>query len=107
MVDLRNTIAFAICEYDEEHPGSCGCGGVCSNTHAIGHADALLAALDAAGLVVVPRDASYAMQNAAIDVDSYKLGDISPLGFRCSPQKLFARCYAAMLAASPYAKKEA
>jgi hypothetical protein len=35
----------------------------------------------------------------AIDVDSFKLGDISPLGFRMSPQDLFAKCYHAMIEA--------
>ncbi len=49
----------------------------------------------------VPLEPTREMLNAAIDVDSYKLGDISPLGFRCSPQQLFEKCYAAMLAAAP------
>jgi len=44
---------------------------------------------------------SYAMQNAAIDVDSFKLGNISPLGFRMSPQQLFTLTWKAQLAASP------
>jgi hypothetical protein len=61
----------------------------------------LLAGFDAVGFAVAPKVATYAMQNAAIDVDTFKLGDISPLGFRCSPQQLFTRCYAAMLAAAP------
>lgn len=61
---------------------------------------AYLAALAVDGLCLVPKEATREMLNAAIDVDSFKLGDISPLGFRESPQKLFQRCYAAMLAAA-------
>ncbi len=61
----------------------------------------LLTAIEQAGYVVVPREATTAMQNAAIDVDSRKLGYIAPLGFRCSPQQLFERCYSAMLSAAP------
>jgi hypothetical protein len=57
--------------------------------------------LDAVGWQIVPKVATQGMLNAAIDTDSFKLGDISPLGFRCSPQKMFARCYTAMLAAAP------
>ena len=53
------------------------------------------------GFVLVPVEPTREMLNAAIDVDSFKLGDISPIGFRCSPQKLFERCYAAMIAAAP------
>ena len=53
------------------------------------------------GFVMVPSGPTREMLNAAIDVDSFKLGDISPLGFRCSPQQLFERCYRAMLAAAP------
>lgn len=52
---------------------------------------------------IVPVEATYPMCNAAIDVDSFKLGNIGPLGFRCSPQQLFERCYSAMCAASPFA----
>lgn len=62
--------------------------------------EAALTALEAAGFQVVPTEASREMLNAAIDVDSFKLGDISPLGFRCSPQQLFEQCYRAMLAAA-------
>lgn len=51
--------------------------------------------------VLVPRNPSPEMLNAAIDVDSFKLGDISPLGFRCSPQQLFEKCYTAMLSTAP------
>lgn len=54
-----------------------------------------------AGFRLVPVEPTREMLNAAIDVDSFKLGDISPLGFRMSPQQLFEKCYAAMLAASP------
>jgi hypothetical protein len=53
------------------------------------------------GWKLVPIEPTVAMKNAAIDVDSFKLGDISPLGFRMSPQKLFKQCYAAMLDAAP------
>ena len=49
----------------------------------------------------VPVKPTREMLNAAIDVDSFKLGDISPLGFRCSPQRLFERCYTSMLSAAP------
>lgn len=69
-------------------------------------ARATLEAEEAAGLAVVPVQSDFAMQCAAIDTDSIKLGDISPLGFRCSPQQMFAKCWTAMLAASPYAKRE-
>jgi len=51
--------------------------------------------------VLVPRAPTMKMLNAAIDTDSRKLGHIGPLGFRCSPQTMFARCYAAMLATAP------
>lgn len=65
-----------------------------------------LAAFDALPLqggewVMVPREPTRDMLNAAIDVDSFKLGDISPLGFRCSPQQLFEKCYTAMISAAP------
>lgn len=49
------------------------------------------------GMVIVPVEPTREMLNAAVDVDSYKLGDISPLGFRISPQRLFEKCYAAMI----------
>jgi hypothetical protein len=52
-------------------------------------------------LRIVPVEPTKAMLNAAIDVDPLKLGDISLLGFRISPQMLFERCWSAMLAASP------
>lgn len=51
--------------------------------------------------VTVPREPTREMLNAAIDTDSFKLGDISPLGFRCSPQAMFERCWTAMIAAAP------
>ena len=56
------------------------------------------------GMVIVPVEPTREMLNAAVDVDSYKLDDISPLGFRISPQRLFEKCYAAMIA--PYVKGE-
>lgn len=55
---------------------------------------------------LVPVEPTREMLNAAVDVDSFKLGDISPIGFRCSPQQLFERCYAAMLAAAPSTKEQ-
>lgn len=55
---------------------------------------------DLGDMVLVPKEPSVEMLNAAIDVDAFKLGDISPLGFRESPQRLFARCYRAMIAAA-------
>ena len=60
----------------------------------------LLADLETRGLAVVPVEPTVAMLDAAIDVDAFKLGDISPLGFRCSPQQLFEQCYAAMINAA-------
>ena len=51
--------------------------------------------------VIVPVEPTREMLNAAIDVDSFKLGNISPLGFRISPQMLFEKCWSAMLAAAP------
>lgn len=61
----------------------------------------------AQGWKLVPVEPTRDMLNAAIDVDSFKLGDISPLGFRCSPQQLFEKCYASMLSASPAAPEGA
>lgn len=63
-------------------------------------ADDILRALGAAGYAVVPVEPTREMLNAAIDTDSFKLGDISPLGFRCSPQQMFNRAYGAMLTAA-------
>lgn len=63
-------------------------------------ADKVLTALSAAGFVIVPREPTEAMLNAAIDAHGLKLGDISALGFRMSPQRMFALSYAAMLAAA-------
>lgn len=60
-----------------------------------------LASLEREGWKMVPVEPTEEMLNAAIDTDSFKLGDISPLGFRCSPQMMFERCYAAMLSAAP------
>lgn len=53
------------------------------------------------GWRLVPEQPTFAMLCAAIDIDPFKLGDISPLGFRMSPQQMFERAYKAMLAASP------
>jgi hypothetical protein len=58
------------------------------------------------GYQLVPIEPTREMLNAAVDVDSFKLGDISPIGFRCSPQQLFERCYKAMLAAAPTSNSE-
>lgn len=55
------------------------------------------------GWALVPLGPTRDMLNAAVDVDSFKLGDIAPLGFRCSPQMLFEQCWAAMLSAAPAA----
>jgi len=63
-------------------------------------AKAALQAIKDSGWAVVPVQPTEAMKNAAIDVDSFKLGDISPLGFRITPQILFKRCYKAMIAAA-------
>lgn len=66
---------------------------------ATGLTEAQLEGLANGTMVVVPVEPTMKMLNAAIDIDSFKLGDISPLGFRISPQKMFERCYRAMLAA--------
>ena len=70
------------------------------------HADALLSALRSAGWAVVPVEPTREMLNAAIDTDRYKLGDISPLGFRCSPQQMFNKAYEAMLKAAQEDSRE-
>lgn len=62
-------------------------------------ADAIISALKTAGLVIVPEVPTRKMLDAAVDVDHARLGDISPLGFRCSPQQLFEECYQEMLRA--------
>lgn len=64
----------------------------------LGAAKEALSELD--GKVLVPVEPTREMLNAAVDVDTFRLGDISPLGFRISPQRLFEKCYAAMIA--PY-----
>ena len=43
---LVGKVAFVLCEYDEEYPGTCGCGGQCTNTHSIGQARAVLKMLE-------------------------------------------------------------
>jgi hypothetical protein len=69
---------------------------------------ALEAALSAPeGWQLVPVEPITAMLNAAIDTDRFKLGDISPLGFRISPQQMFERCWHAMLSATPLPPGEA
>lgn len=65
-------------------------------------ADAILSALDAAGLVVVPREPTEEMISAGEDRDR-------PAGEYSGYSTEFARCeqhYAAMIAASPFAKKD-
>ena len=69
-------------------------------------ADAILSALRSAGFAVVPVEPTRDMLNAAIDTDRYKLGDISPLGFRCSPQQMFNKAYEAMLKAAQEDSRE-
>ena len=46
------------------------------------------------------REPTLSMCNAAIDTHPHELGDISPLGLRMSPQKLFAQCWRAMVDAA-------
>jgi hypothetical protein len=58
------------------------------------------------GWQLVPKEPNYEMKNAGIDIDSYKLGDISPLGFRFSPQELMNRIYKAMLSVAPEPPQE-
>lgn len=67
---------------------------------AIENTDDIFAVLDAAGYAVIPKEPTREMLNAAIDTDRFKLGDIKPLGFRCSPQQMFRAAYAAMLNAA-------
>jgi hypothetical protein len=74
MVDLRELLAAAI-----------------NSPNDYDHADAILAALDAAGLVVVPREPTEEMEEAWLENDH---------------QQTASGDYAVMLAASPYAKKE-
>lgn len=78
-----------------------GEGHECPDCHGTGAALAAQPPAVAAipeGWKLVPMKATREMLNAAIDVDAFKLGDISPLGFRMSPQQLFEKCYEAMLA---------
>jgi hypothetical protein len=56
------------------------------------------------GYKLVPVESTTAMENATIDLDAFKLGDISPMGFRISPQQLFRECYKRMIAAAPSPK---
>lgn len=58
------------------------------------------------GWKLVPVESTIAMENAAIDLDAFKLGDISPMGFRISPQQLFRECYKRMIAAAPDPKEQ-
>jgi hypothetical protein len=53
------------------------------------------------GYKLVPVEPTWEMLNAAIDAHGLKLGCIAPLGFRMSPQMMFEKSYAAMLAAAP------
>ena len=79
MVDLRNLITEAV-----------------YSSRSIDCADAILAAMDAAGLVVVPREPTEEMRRAfqeKMDEWMQEIGTDDDL-------------YTAMIAASPYAKKE-
>lgn len=98
--ELRETVAERIRD----------CGAVIQWAHCLRAADAILALPQLSGqpgqlegstpgMVLVPAEPTREMLNAAIDVDAFKLGDISPLGFRISPQMLFEQCYRAMIAA--------
>jgi hypothetical protein len=75
-------------------------------SEAEGGANSILSALRSAGFAVVPVEPTREMLNAAIDTDRYKLGDISPLGFRCSPQQMFNKAYEAMLKAAQEDSRE-
>ncbi len=57
-------------------------------------------------VVLVPVEPTQMMCNAAIDTHPFELGDISPIGLRISPQKLFAECYKAMIAAAQNTEAE-
>ena len=48
--------------------------------------------------VLVPREPTEKMLRAAIDTHPFELGDMSPLGLRCSPQDMFRDAYRAMIA---------
>jgi hypothetical protein len=53
------------------------------------------------GWKMVPVEPTEEMLNAAIDAHGLKIGCIAPLGLRMSPQMMFEKSYAAMLAAAP------
>ncbi len=98
LMAMSDTSIVLACDYLMTHKES-------AKQKAVEYCAALESALRVAlapppGFVMVPVEPTREMLNAAIDVDSFKLGDISPLGFRCSPQQLFERCYAAMIAAA-------
>ena len=113
MADLRELIAGVIRErqWDEEHSATPG-----------EHADAILAALDAAGLVVVPMEATVAMlvhalpilcdptpqeiQRGKMAVDAMPRVEDDTRGAAVVIAGQMARDYRVMIAASPYAKKE-
>lgn len=60
----------------------------------------LQSALDAQeDMVMVPREPTQAMKDAASAVDAFSLGSKAPIGFRIYQQGLFADCYRAMVAA--------
>lgn len=96
MRDARDIIANHLCDPQDRRARKDG--KPCAEHYE--EADAILTALSSAGLAVVPVEPTSKMLNAAIDVDSLKLGYIAPLGFRCSPQQLFDKCYRAMIAAA-------
>jgi hypothetical protein len=95
MVDLRELLARAICFADhlDRFDASASINYQDKHQHCfVPHADAIIAALDAAGLVVVPREPTPRM----IEVGCEYVEFINTA----------SDAYRAMLAASPYAKKE-
>lgn len=103
LVEALTQIAHSkFCNYENSPADSYGTGVTDGHRYCANIARAALSPAPSPELdtVRVPREPTQAMLNAAIDVDSFKLGDISPLGFRCSPQQLFERCYKAMLRAA-------
>jgi hypothetical protein len=114
MTDIRKLIARTICAYD-------GCGRF-NGSGCMGLSDSILAALDAAGLVVVPREPSTAMLASALPtlepetpddvrrgkmaVDSLPRLSASARADAIAVAGQMARDYRVMISASPYAKKE-
>jgi hypothetical protein len=63
-------------------------------------AEAALAAIEARGLCIVPREATLKMQNAAVDATGLHYTAPDHTGWRRSPQMLFEAGWTAMIAAS-------